>query len=98
MSHDSIRVRLQFPNPEWIIGMPVANHIKFFSKPSTEGEAIICRPYSPITPINTKGYIDFVIKCYPITEEFPAGGKMGHYLRTLNVGDTMTCEGPIGMC
>lgn len=78
--------------------MPVANHIKFFSKPAEEGEAVICRPYSPITPINTKGYIDFVIKCYPRTEEFPAGGKMGHYLRTLNVGDTMTCEGPIGMC
>ena len=31
ISHDCIRLRLQFPNPEWIIGMPVANHIKLFS-------------------------------------------------------------------
>ena len=54
------------------------------------------RKYSPITPINTKGYVDFVIKCYPKTEEFPEGGKMSNYIRTLSVGDTILCKGPFG--
>lgn len=91
-------MRLQFPDPEWIIGMPVGNHIRFF-KPKEEGETSqLSRMYSPITPINTKGYADFAIKCYPKTEEYPEGGKMGNFIRTLRVGDKIRCEGPMGRC
>ena len=97
-NHDTIIMRFEFPDPEWIIGMPVANHIRFF-KPKEEGEASqLCRQYSPVTPINTKGYADFVIKCYARTEEFPEGGKMSHFIRTLSVGDSVLCEGPMGRC
>jgi len=96
ISHDTILLRFGFPNPEWTIGIPVMNHLKIFSK-AAEGESPICKPYTPVTPINTKGHIDFVIKCYPKTDEFPEGGKMGQFLRTVNVGDTLKMEGPIGM-
>ena len=32
ISHDTILLRFGFPNPEWTIGIPVANHLKIFSK------------------------------------------------------------------
>ena len=96
ISPDTILLRFKFPNPDWVIGMPVSNHIKIFSKPANEGDEVFCKPYTPTTAINTKGYTDFVIKCYPQTEEFPKGGKMGAFLRTVNVGDKLQMEGPMG--
>ena len=96
ISHDTILLRFGFPNPEWTIGIPVMNHLKIFSKVA-EGETPLCKPYTPVTPINQKGHIDFVIKCYPKCEEFPEGGKMGTFLRTVNVGDSLKMEGPVGM-
>ena len=77
--------------------MPVANHLKIFSRPTEEGQQVVCKPYTSTTPKNQKGFIDFVIKCYPKTEQFPEGGKMGAFLRTQNVGDKLIMEGPLGM-
>ena len=65
ISPDTIRLRLQFPNPEWVSGLPICHHIKIFNEPTEEGVDPICRPYTPITAKNTRGHIDFVIKCYP---------------------------------
>ena len=64
ISHDTILLRFGFPNPEWTIGMSVMHHLKIFSKVE-EGKTPNAKPYSPVTPINQKGHIDFVIKCYP---------------------------------
>ena len=98
LNHDTIKMRLEFPDPEWIIGEPVANHIMFY-KPKEEGETSqLCRQYVPVTPINTKGYADFIIKCYARTKEFPEGGKMTLFIRTLSVGDNVLCNGPMGKC
>ena len=78
------------------MGMQVAHHLKIF-KPKEEGvRKQLGRKYSPINAINTKGYVDFVIKCYPKTDEFPEGGKMSNYIRTLSVGDTVLCNDPKG--
>ena len=91
ISHDTILLRFGFPNPEWTIGMSVMHHLKIFSKVE-EGKTPNAKPYSPVTPINQKGHIDFVIKCYPKSEEFPTGGKMGSFLRTVKVGDSLKME------
>ena len=96
LSPDTILLKLKFPNPDWIMGLPISKHAKFFKPPQAEGEAVVCRPYTAISPLNQKGSIDFVIKCYPVTDEFPNGGKMGSYLMTKNVGDTVLMEAPIG--
>ena len=76
------------------MGMQVAHHIKIFKPKESGVRKQLGRKYSPINPINTKGYCDLVIKCYPKTEEFPEGGKMGNYIRTLSAGDTVLCKGP----
>ena len=83
------------PNPDWLPGLPISKHFKIFMPGANEGEWI-GRMYTPVSPLNQKGTIDFVIKCYPQTEEHPEGGKMGQYLITKNVGDKLRMEGPMG--
>ena len=57
---------------------------------------MVGRMYTPVSPMNQKGSIDFVIKCYPITAEFPKGGVFGQYLESRKVGDKLLMEGPMG--
>ena len=96
ISPDTIFLKFKFPNPDWILGLPIARHLIFFKPPEAEGEKQLARKYTPISPLNQKGSVDFVVKCYPVTDEFPNGGKMGAYLMTKNVGDTVLMEGPVG--
>ena len=88
--------KLAFPNPEWMMGLPLANHMTFFKPADTPDGDHVARKYTPVSPLNQKGSIDFVIKCYPCTEEFPEGGKLGHFLKDKQVGDKILMEGPIG--
>lgn len=37
-----------------------------------------------------------MVKCYPVTEEFPNGGVMGRHLEAKEVGDRVLMEGPVG--
>lgn len=96
LSHDTWLFKFAFPNPEWVSGLPTCQHIKIFKPAAEEGGQFVARPYTPISPLNQKGSIDFVIKCYPVCEEFPNGGVLGAYLLTKNVGDKVTMEGPLG--
>ena len=86
ISPDSIWLTLKFPNPEWILGLPTAQHLIFYKPADAQGEDIY-RKYTPVSPINQKGTADFVIKCYPQSQERPNGGAMGNYLQTKVVGD-----------
>jgi len=36
----------------------------------------VSRKYTPITPVNTLGYAEFVIKVYREHPDYPDGGKM----------------------
>ena len=38
LSPDTIFLKLKFPNPEWIMGLPIARHMIFFKPPQAEGE------------------------------------------------------------
>jgi len=78
------------------MGLPTSKHVILFKPAGANGEKAVGRKYTPVSPINQKGTIDFVIKCYPQCEEFPNGGVMGRYLETLNVGDKILMEGPVG--
>ena len=77
LSPDTIFFKLAFPNPEWVMGLPLCQHMILFKPAANEGETHVARKYSPVSPLNQKGSIDFVIKCYPVCEEFPNGGVMG---------------------
>lgn len=96
LSPDTIFLKFKFPNPDWIMGLPISKHMTFFKPAEAEGQQHVARKYTPVSPLNQKGSIDFVIKCYPVTEEFPNGGVMGAYLNSKQVGDTVLMEGPIG--
>lgn len=78
------------------MGLPLCTHMTFFKPADTPEGDYLARKYTPVSPINQTGTIDFVIKCYPQTEEFPEGGKMGRYLESKEVGDKVLMEGPIG--
>ena len=96
LSPDTVCFKLKYPNPEWIMGLPIAKHMVFFKLPQAEGEEMVARPYTSVSPLNQKGFIEFVIKCYPVTAEFPKGGAMGAYLTSKQVGDSILMSGPVG--
>ena len=67
------------------------------TKAKPEGEEIM-RKYTPTSEVNNEGFVDFVIKIYRknIHPRFPDGGIMTQYIETLNLGDQMRMEGPLG--
>lgn len=66
-----------------------------FTDPSL-GEPV-SRKYTPVSTVNEKGKVAFVIKVYHPNTEFPQGGAMSVYLSKLNVGDKLKIEGPKGL-
>lgn len=94
ISHDTYIYDLEFPNPEWISGLWAGGHLFFHG--TVDGKATT-RKYTPISPVNQKGFSRFVIKVYRNNEQFPEGGKFTQWLeKNVNVGDNIVCEGPIG--
>mmetsp|Transcript_33467 Transcript_33467/g.28274 ORF Transcript_33467/g.28274 Transcript_33467/m.28274 type:complete len:91 (+) Transcript_33467:139-411(+) len=86
---------LQFPNPEWIMGLWPAGHILIHAE--INGEKVT-KKYTPTSPVNQKGSVTFVIKVYRPCEEFPNGGKFTSWLeKNINLGDNLLISGPIGM-
>lgn len=67
-----------------------------FSSGEDENGEEYRKPYTPLTSVNHLGSLDFLIKVYEKTEEYPNGGTMGRYLSTKKVGDSLTIEGPVG--
>jgi len=55
------------------MGLPVGGHVFFHL--DLNGE-FISRKYTPVSMVNEKGRVAFVIKVYRKNEEFPLGGKM----------------------
>jgi nitrate reductase (NAD(P)H) len=58
---------------------------------------VISRKYTPVSHVNLKGRVEFVIKLYLPNDEFPEGGKMSGYLNTIKPGDKVKMEGPFGL-
>ncbi|MCO5602532.1 hypothetical protein L7F22_056665 [Adiantum nelumboides] len=48
----------------------------------------VIRPYTPISPPDSKGYFDLMVKVYP-------QGKMSRHIGSLKPGDTLEVKGPI---
>lgn len=54
----------------------------------------LMRKYTPVSDINMEGTVDFLIKIYRKTEEFPEGGKMSLHLESLKPGMPLLVSGP----
>lgn len=50
----------------------------------------IMRPYTPVSPIDARGYLTLMVKIYA-----KPYGKMGNHLASLAIGDTVNFRGPI---
>ena len=77
LTHDTILIRLSFGNDKWISGLWVGGHFVFHAE--IDGKTVT-RKYTPISTVNTLGYVEFAIKVYREHSDFPGGGKMSSYL------------------
>jgi nitrate reductase (NAD(P)H) len=101
ITHDTYIFSYAFDKEDMTFGLPIGGHVIFSANIKTkahpEGE-LVCRKYTPISRINQKGHVDFVIKVYRAGghPKFPEGGIMSQYLESMKLGDTIKMEGPKG--
>jgi ferredoxin-NADP reductase len=76
-----------------VLGLPVGGHLNVHL--DIDGD-IVTRKYTPISLVNEKGVVKFVIKIYNKTDEFPKGGKASLGLESIKVGEKVKFEGPKG--
>ncbi|XP_057664968.1 NADH-cytochrome b5 reductase 3-like isoform X2 [Diorhabda carinulata] len=94
-NHNVRIFRFKFPEENMILGHECSNHCILHSK---VGEEYLSRPFTPISLVNTKGYVEFMIKIYfrNVHPKFPAGGKFTQHLESLKIGDVVQISGPHG--
>jgi nitrate reductase (NAD(P)H) len=72
MSPDTFKFVFGLPKPDEVLGLPVGGHVFFHFKDS-DGE-VVSRKYTPISTVNERGKVVFLIKLYLPSEEYPKGG------------------------
>lgn len=89
-SHDTIKLRFNFPKYWDVSGMECASFLLTrapVGKLKEDGSrAMVVRPYTPAH--TTVGYLELVVKVYP-------DGKMSQYIGSLRRGQTLDFKGPI---
>lgn len=85
VAEDAKKYTFEFPNFEDLSGARPGSFV--IARIRSNGKTVV-RPYTPISDINTKGEISFVIKTYP-------NGQFSQKLWNLEVGDTVSFMGPI---
>lgn len=95
INHDTYKFSFKLPAEDHVIGLPVGGHMFFHFKDSN-GE-VVSRKYTPVSLVNERGKVTFVIKLYLPCDEFPRGGQMSQHLSKMNVGEKILIEGPKGL-
>jgi len=85
--------RFGLPSKDATLDLAVGQHVSLVFEDS-EGKTV-SRSYTPITDNHTKGHVDLIIKVYPSMGGHPPG-RMGNYLKNLEIGKTVSFLGPIG--
>lgn len=95
ITHNTVLLRFDLPDPGLRLGLPTGQHITFKasdvsaaadgSSPSPD----IFRPYTPTSDDDLRGAVEFVIKLYP-------QGKMSQVVAAMEVGEEMLMKGPRG--
>jgi len=95
ISPDTYIMDFEFPNPDWILGLFPAGHVCMLA--DINGKRV-SKKYTPVSPVNQKGFATFVIKIYRPCEEFPNGGEFTSWMeKNVNLGDNVLFSGPIGI-
>ena len=92
INQDSFVFRCVF-DPDLRLGVPIGHHVRihFADKKLEEG-----RTFTPISDLQALGKVDFLVKVYRPTPDFPKGGAMTQYLDSLKVGEEIHVSGPRG--
>ncbi|KAI8973055.1 hypothetical protein BDB01DRAFT_839092 [Pilobolus umbonatus] len=83
INHDTKLFRFQIPE-NTIAGLPVASCVV---TRHTADEKPVVRPYTPVSPSEAEGHVDFIIKRYE-------NGKMTPYIHNMKPGDSLDFKGP----
>lgn len=84
-NHNFMTFNCAFPNVTAQLNTPTANF--YLVRAEINGEVVV-RPYTPVNPVNAKGYLSLLVKIYE-------DGKMGNHLKSLSVGDKLEFKGPL---
>lgn len=85
-SHDTKKFIFKLPTDDSVSGLTLASAV--LAKFVTPKGSNVIRPYTPVSDLNEKGVIEFVIKHYET-------GKMTSHLFSLKPNDTVSFKGPI---
>lgn len=94
ISHDTEKFVFKLPQDDWVLGLPVGGHLFFHME--MDGD-FVSRKYTPVSKVNERGKVEFMIKVYKPCEEFIAGGKMSQKLSEMRIGEKFKMEGPKGL-
>ena len=86
ISHNSKHYVFEFNSPDDVSGLVTASCV--LAKYVTPKGNNVIRPYTPVSDVNQKGTIEFVIKTYP-------EGKFSKHVADLKPNDTVSFKGPI---
>ncbi|KAG8850282.1 hypothetical protein FRC20_002092 [Serendipita sp. 405] len=94
ISPDSKIFRFALDKTDRALGLPVGQHV--FVRLTRKNGETVQRAYTPVSLQDAQGSIDFLVKIYFPSSEYPQGGKMTMGFHELTVGDTVQIKGPIG--
>ncbi len=95
ISADTMIFTFTLEHDQQTLGLPVGQHLMIRLRDPVGREAII-RPYTPISEITRKGYLDVLIKLYLDASAGDKGGKMSKAMNSLPIGHGVDFKGPIG--
>jgi cytochrome-b5 reductase len=87
VSHNTTRQRFELQSPEHESGLTVASCI--VARAEIDGKVVV-RPYTPVSLNNQRGFIELIIKSYPVP-----GGIMSRHIQGLKPKvDSLEMKGP----
>jgi len=95
INHDTYQYRFDLPRDVQPLGLPVGQHVFVRLRRKDTGE-LVQRAYTPVSQQGAIGFIEFLVKLYLSSKDFPIGGKMTTGFHQLTVGDTVQLKGPLG--
>lgn len=87
LSHNTKKFRFALPNPDDVSGLNVASALLTKYK-GPEMEKPVIRPYTPVSHVDQRGFLDLVVKRYP-------NGPMSEHLHSMTPGQRLDFKGPI---
>lgn len=87
VNHNTKKLTFKLPEEDMESGLPVASAvITKYKGPAMEKPVI--RPYTPISDVDQKGTVDFIVKQYP-------NGPMSTHMHNMEPGQRLDFKGPI---